>query len=922
MRRLLAVPTAWRVAVLLAAAWTTLPALLVAQESVADAAARAQNSGRYDEALTLYESILSAASGDSSAAMEAEVGYLRTLLTVGRYEDVIAVRKERGGDAESASAELDLLLGRALSATGSSDDAETLLRRRLERGSNLEVRLDLALLLRARGAAEEARQYLYGLIDEYNRRTTLTASELLAIGHACRFLGNENHNLFKDALKAYDQAIAADPSLLEARVATAELFLEKYESPKAREELAPALIANPANPRARMALARILRFDGSPAAMLEVRKALEVNERLGEARVFIAENLLELENYAEAEEEARRALEVNPESLEAQSVLAASFYLRGMRESFAEAERRVLERNPQYADFYNLLGDACVRNRFYKEAVTFSKRAVELDPRSWRGFGLLGLNQLRVGLIDSGRRNLEIAFEGDPYNVWFKNTLDLVDSWQEFESRSSRRFIFVGHRREVDLLAPVALALAEEAYEALAERYQIEPPTPIRIELYESDADFSVRTIGLAGMGALGVCFGEVIAQDSPRARPRGTFNWGSTLWHEIAHSFTLAASGHKVPRWLTEGLSVLEERRARQGWGDDVNRRFLAAWRDDQLLPVAEINNGFVRPKSREQIGLSYMQSSYLCELIERDHGLEALLALLHGYRDGRDAASVFEEVVGSNYEAFDVRFEAYLQERFGAARAAMGEAEAEAEEPSAVAHLESPSLEELAEQAKERPGHFASQMAYGHALFGEERLDDAILVLQRAKRLFPGYVAEGSPYHLLAEIYAKRDDSEGVAAELEGLIAINENEYDGRIELAAVRRKLDDAAGAAEALEGAIFVFPYEASLHRRLADAHAESGNAAGVVRARRALVALHPVDRAQALFDLASSLRDVGAREEARGTVLRALEIAPSFVPAQRLLLELHKEEPPERAPDRSSQHEAFLTQRAENGRMTR
>ena len=100
-------------------------------------------------------------------------------------------------------------------------------------------------------------------------------------------------------------------------------------------------------------------------------------------------------------------------------------------------------------------------------------------------------------------------------------------------------------------------------------------------------------------MGALGVCFGEVIAQDSPRARPRGTFNWGSTLWHEIAHSFTLAASEHKVPRWLTEGLSVLEERRARPGWGDDANPGFLTAWRDERLLPVAEINNGFVRPVS-----------------------------------------------------------------------------------------------------------------------------------------------------------------------------------------------------------------------------------------------------------------------------------------------------------------------------------
>ena len=120
-------------------------------------------------------------------------------------------------------------------------------------------------------------------------------------------------------------------------------------------------------------------------------------------------------------------------------------------------------------------------------------------------------------MIDAGRENLERAFAGDPYNVWFKNTLDLVDTWDEFEEVSSDRFTVVSHKSEIDILGKPALDLAEEAYAHLASRYQIEAPTPIRLELYRVDADFSVRTIGLAGMGALGVCFGEVIAQDSPR---------------------------------------------------------------------------------------------------------------------------------------------------------------------------------------------------------------------------------------------------------------------------------------------------------------------------------------------------------------------------------------------------------------------
>src|SRR6185369_15149524 len=118
----------------------------------------------------------------------------------------------------------------------------------------------------------------------------------------------------------------------------------------------------------------------------------------------------------------------------------------------------------------------------------------------------------------------------------------------------------------------------------LAARYGIRPPVPVRIEVFPRHADFSVRTVGLAGMGALGACFGPVIAMDSPSARDRGQFNWGSTLWHEIAHTFHLALSDNRVPRWLTEGLAVLEERRAKPGWGAQVSPEFLNVWVHDSL--------------------------------------------------------------------------------------------------------------------------------------------------------------------------------------------------------------------------------------------------------------------------------------------------------------------------------------------------
>ena len=69
-------------------------------------------------------------------------------------------------------------------------------------------------------------------------------------------------------------------------------------------------------------------------------------------------------------------------------------------------------------------------------------------------------------------------------------------------------------------------------------------------------------------LGALGACFGRVVTLDSPKAREPGTFNWGETLWHEMAHVITLQLSGNRLPRWLSEGTSVFEERRARARMG------------------------------------------------------------------------------------------------------------------------------------------------------------------------------------------------------------------------------------------------------------------------------------------------------------------------------------------------------------------
>ena len=96
---------------------------------------------------------------------------------------------------------------------------------------------------------------------------------------------------------------------------------------------------------------------------------------------------------------------------------------------------------------------------------------------------------------------------------------------------------------------------------------------------------------------------------------------------------------------------------------------------------------------------------------------------------------------------------------------------------------------------------------------------------------------------------------------------------------------------AGAAAALERAMFISPYDGALHVRLANHYGRLGDKTKAVRERQAVVALNPVDRAEALYQLALAYYQAGETQAARREVLRALEDAPNFERAQELLLRL-------------------------------
>jgi tetratricopeptide (TPR) repeat protein len=172
-------------------------------------------------------------------------------------------------------------------------------------------------------------------------------------------------------------------------------------------------------------------------------------------------------------------------------------------------------------------------------------------------------------------------------------------------------------------------------------------------------------------------------------------------------------------------------------------------------------------------------------------------------------------------------------------------------------------------------------------------KQYDQAIPALEKAKSLFPEDASGQSPYWFLAQIYKANGNARAEANELTAMTLRNEDHYAANIELATVLEQLADSAGAAAALDRAMYISPYDAAQHVRLATLFARTGNKSGAVRERQAVVALAPVDRAEALYQLALAYYENGDTQAARREVLRALEDAPNFEKAQDLLLRLQR-----------------------------
>lgn len=732
----------------------------------------------------------------------------------------------------------------------------------------------LAELALRRGDRAQALQLARSLTDAYSSGTNWNADDCVAAGRAYVIIGTTDKQAVKNALAAFERAVEVDSFNLEGRLRAGDLFLDKFVPPEAKTSYEDVLKLAPNNSRALFGLARVEDFGGGKDEAKYVKAALDANPSLTNALLMLARKHLESEAYDSADATTRRALSIDSSSTTAWALLGASAWISGDSAEYKRALARAQQLSPGASEFYSEMADAAVRHRRYGQGVQLARLALAADTLSTRALGIVGTNELREGKMEEGRATLERAFAIDPYNMWHKNTLDLLDYVRTFKTIDRGNFVVVAPPKQADLMSVYLLPLLQEAYDTLSRRYQYKPAGKVRLEIYDRHADFSVRTVGLAGLGALGVSFGPVLAMDAPSARDRNEFNWGATAWHELAHTFTLGASANHVPRWLSEGLSVAEERRARSGWGFDETLEFFEAYANGKLRPVSQLNEGFLRPRFPQETILSYNLASLVCEMIETQWGAAAIPNMLRGYRDGMESPEVFLKVLKVTPDSLDKAFDAYMKKRYALPLAA-------------IAPVGSP---------PGTPGPFVLAMRKAAELVREGKTGEGRAELVRAQAMFPDYAGPNGAARQLAMIEKDLGNLRAAVDQISRITTRNGTAFEANMLEADWREQLGDTDGMKRALERIIWINPYDPALHVRLATAATRTRDFKRAILERRAILALDPADKLDAQYELARALLDGGELAEARRTLLAVLEQSPGFEKAQTLLLELRNRTP--------------------------
>ncbi len=713
-------------------------------------------------------------------------------------------------------------------------------------------------------------------------RRYATAEGFVTIGRFFLIRGTDARKVLD---QFYDVVTKQQPEFLDAYYASAELALEKEDYALAAETLRKAPKAAGQDPRFHYLLARALSAEDRAGCAKALAEALKINPFHGDSLLLQADQLIDGERYKEADQLLKRVLDVNPLEARAWAYRAVLAHLRGDQDGEVSARGRALAQWPSNPEVNHLIGRKLSQKYRFAEGAALQKLVLSVDPDFLPAKIQLCQDLLRLGEETEGWKLAAEIFSRDGYNVVAYNLITLRDRLAGFRTLEGDGFVVRMDKREADLYGPLVLALLSRARKTLCEKYGVSITEPVIVEIFPQHKEFAVRTFGLPGAdGLLGVCFGRVITANSPASQLDHPANWEAVLWHEFCHVVTLSKTHNKMPRWLSEGISVHEEGLEDPAWGMPLSPRFRAMILSDALTPLSQLSSAFLAPKTSLHLQFAYFESALVVDFLVERFGLPAVKGLLDDLGSGISINESLPRRTKKTLEELDKEFAQFARQR--AEKVAPG---ATWEEPEDLP----PDANSAAVTAwlEKHPQSFEGLRRLGARLVVEEKWQKAKEVLERVKALYPGYVGPDNPYLLLAIVFRRLADPAAEHKVLEELAMRDGDATTAYLRLMELDQASGDWGGVAKNGRRFLAVNPLVPTPHRQLARAAEHLGNRDLALTAYRAVALLDDTDPAEVHYRLAKLLREAGKPQEARREVLRSLEEAPRFREAHQLLLEL-------------------------------
>lgn len=825
----------------------------------------------------------------SSAARAAELDEGQALFRAGRYDEAAAMAAQevpnswRDESWDILRIESELVRGKYASALRSFEAAK------LKFPQSVRLRLLGRDVYRFNGRNQDAANEV-GIIEHIlpNLRRALNPENRIALGRYFLLRGADPRKVLD---QLYDPVAKERPGLINAYLAMAELALDKQDDALAADLLkkAPAeVIAD--DPRAHYLLARAYADGERARSAKELDEALKINPNHIDSLLLRADQLIDSERVDDAGKVLERVIAVNPAEPRAWAYRAVLAHLRNDSDGEESARKAALEHWSGNPEVDHLIGRKLSREYRFAEGAAYQRRSLGLDSEYLPARIQLCQDLLRLGDEDEGWKLADDVFAKDGYNVLAFNLVTLRDRIAGFRTLKGEGLIVRMDPREADLYGGRVLSLLSRARKTLGEKYGMTPPEPIIVEIFPQRKEFAVRTFGLPGAeGFLGVCFGRVVTANSPASQGENPANWEAVLWHEFCHVVTLHKSRNKMPRWLSEGISVYEEARQDPAWGTPLNPKFREMLLADSLTPLSKLSSAFLAPPSPLHLQFAYYESSLAVEFLVDRFGLPALKGVLDDLGAGAPINEVLPRRTKLSLIQLDGGFHTFARRR------------AESVAPSAT--WEDPELppeadaETIAAWLAMHPKSFWGTRRLAARLVADADWPKARVASEKLKSLDPGYVGPENAYMLLATIYRKTSDQPAERAILEELAAREGDAGPAYQRLIELGEEAGDWEGVARNARRLLAVNPLIAPPHRALAQAAEKLGERDDAIASCRALVVLDETDPADAHYRLAKLLADAGKPAEARREVLKSLEEAPRFLDAHRLLLTVIETNPP-------------------------